>query len=286
MSQNSSQSKIKIKIGFVFTNYNNAEFTKEAVQSLYQISDDSHFYVVVVDNKSNIEDQEVLRSIEDSHTNVHVVMNDANLGYFKGMNVGIKYLRSRYKEIENIVIGNNDLLFPQGFFDSLHKILPLLKTHAVISPDVITLDKVHQNPHVIKSISQFREMIYDLYYSHYYLALFIDWVAKITKRFTDRRDEEQYQIAREIYQGFGCCYIMGPLFFENFEELWAPSFLMGEEFFLSMQLKEKNLSVYYEPAISVIHQCNGSVSKIPPKKIWEYARDAHKIYRRHVKVWK
>jgi GT2 family glycosyltransferase len=75
------------------------------------------------------------------------------------------------------------------------------------------------------------------------------------------------------------------VFFRHFEELWAPSFLMHEEYFLSKQLSDKGLSVYYEPSIKVLHRCHGAMATITSRKAWEAARAAQKIYRQHVRIF-
>ena len=79
--------------------------------------------------------------------------------------------------------------------------------------------------------------------------------------------------------------MLGPVFFRHFEELWAPTFLMHEEFFLSKQLSDKGLSVYYEPSVKVLHRCHGAMAAIAGRKAWEAARAAQKIYRQHVRVF-
>ena len=91
---------------------------------------------------------------------------------------------------------------------------------------------------------------------------------------------------RSIYQGHGSVYILGPKFFEEFGQLDAPTFMMGEEFFLSEQLKRKGYRVWYEPRIEVQHCCNGAIRSVPSKQMWERAKEAHRVYRRYVKPWK
>src|SRR5579859_5299248 len=76
-----------------------------------------------------------------------------------------------------------------------------------------------------------------------------------------------------------------PMFFRHFEELWAPTFLMHEEYFLSKQLSEKGFRVYYEPSIKVQHRCRGAMRTITGRKAWEAARSAQKVYRQHVKIF-
>jgi len=274
-----------VKIGFVFTNYNNSHFTREAIHSLYLNEEWNDSYVAVVDNNSGEEDINLLKEIKRDYPSIHLILNSENLGYFKGLNAGIEYLRSKDEKINHIVVGNNDLCFPSNFIASIHDNASKIENYAVISPNIITSDGVHQNPHVVDKVSKFREIIFDLYFSNYYLAVIIKKIAAATKRFTDRKDEEQFEIAQTIYQGCGACYILGPLFFSYFESLWAPTFLMGEELFLSRQLASKNLRLYYEPSIVVYHHCHATLEKIPSKRFWEISRESHRVYRKYVKIW-
>jgi len=272
-----------MNIGYVCTNYNNSRFTREAVRSIVASCPASR--VVVVDNKSDADDVAELKRIELDFDNVELILGDENLGYFPGLNKGIRYLRQAWPDVQFMVVGNNDLIFPPDFLAAMERNLACLCDHAVVSPDIVTVDGVHQNPHVIEAISWPRELAYDIYYSSHVLALLIAVLARMSHRITDRNDEARWEVGGPIYQGHGSCYILGPKFFEYFEELWAPTFLMGEEFFLSKQLMDKGMRVYYEPGIRVVHQYHAAVSQIPAKKMWEIARDAHKVYRRHVGIF-
>ena len=274
-----------MKIGFVCTNFNNSSYTREAIRSLID-NEDHQYYIVVVDNKSNDDDVASLREISLMFSCVHVIFNKDNIGYFRGLNVGIAYLRKMHSDIEWFVVGNNDLQFPSDFATRLAENAARLSAHAVVSPDVITVDGHHQNPHVISEISTIREVIYDLYYSNYYLGLVIYKLATMFRPVSDRRDEEQWQVPRSIYQGHGSCYLIGPRFFEQFSELWAPTFLMSEEYFLSKQLSDVGQQVYYEPSIQVVHHWHASVSMLPSKQRWLFARDAHRVYRKFVKLFR
>jgi len=274
-----------VKIGYVCTNYNNSVLSREAVSSLRRNGGGHEFWIVVVDNNSDKENVEALKKVAIEFAHVELILNQENVGYFKGLNLGIRRLRASQPDIKIMVVGNNDLVFPDDFADSVSRNLSTLEKHAVVSPDIVTLDGVHQNPHVISKIGKFREFIYNLYYANYYLAIAIRQLAKLTRSFTDRSDETQHDVAQEIYQGYGACYLLGPVFFRHFEELWAPSFLMHEEYFLSKQLSDKGFSVYYEPSIKVRHRCHGAMATITSRKAWEAARAAQKVYRQHVRIF-
>lgn len=274
-----------MNIGFVFINFNNSQYTHHVVDSIAR-SDGKHAPIVIVDNSSKSKDIESLSRIQDIYKSVHIIFNDKNVGYFPGLNIGIKYIRESFIDLKYIVVGNNDLLFPCDFVQSIERCHEDLSKYPVVSPDITMLNGTHQNPHVISGISRFREFIYDLYHLNYSLAGLIVKLSKLTHGFTDREDEQHHDIAQEIYQGYGACYILGPKFFEYFQELSAPTFLMYEEFFLAKQLEEKGFKTYYQPLIKVQHHCHASTSQLPSKKRWEFSKDAHKEYRKHIKYWR
>ncbi|HAS6158945.1 TPA: glycosyltransferase [Vibrio vulnificus] len=275
---------IKLKIGFVFTNYNNTKYTELALESISK-SDSSEAPVVIVDNSSESNCITELTKVCERFENAYLILNDENIGYFKGLNTGIAQGRKQFPEVDYWIIGNNDLSFPSNFKQQIEKCIDTLCDYPVIAPNIRTLDGVPQNPHVISRISKIREFVYDLYYSNFYLAMLIKKLADMTHSVTDRDDESFHETAMEIYQGYGACYILTPLFFKHFDELWSPTFLMYEEYFLSKQLKDKGFKTYYEPTIKIEHHWHATTFELPKKRYWELAREAHKEYRKYVKVW-
>jgi GT2 family glycosyltransferase len=272
-----------MKIGYVFTNYNNSAFTEAAVRSIAHGRDWSESSVVIVDNQSERIERDLLAELEKTFPRIHIIYNEMNIGYFPGLNIGIDHLRLTDPGIEYTVIGNNDLVFPEDFTEKIAANRDVFEKFPVISPDLVTLDGMHQNPHVTRSISRQRELIWDLYFLNYRLATAIRWVAKVTKPFTERKDYGDHGTAQPIYQGYGACYILGPVFFRLFKRLWAPTFLMGEEFYLAKQLETKSFQTYYCPGILVHHHDHATMDKVPNRKLWEISRESHKVYRKYVR---
>lgn len=270
-------------ICFIATNYNNAFYSKQYYSSL-KVSIKSNFKLIIVDNNSNEADYNDLCTLSDK-TEVVLLRSEKNVGYFAGLNIGIRYAREHYSEIRYYVVGNNDLELPLDFEQKISLCKDIFDKYPVISPRIVTLDGEEQNPHVIQGINPIREFIYDLYYANYYLACAILKLAAISARITSRKDVSKYQESQEIAQGYGACYILTPKFFDFFDELWAPTFLMYEEYFLSKQLEEKNYKVYYESRINLIHHYHASTGKLPAKFKWSLAKKAHREYRKYVKGW-
>lgn len=274
-----------MKIAYICTNYNNSQYTLAAVESLFQ-NQLHEIEVFVVDNASVDNELRLLKTFLKIYPSVQIIECPTNIGYFNGLNVGLKALRLKRPDIEWAIVGNNDLDFHPNFCSTLQNNISDLEVHSVISPDVLTLDGQHQNPHVISKISRIREVFYDLYYANYYLGQLIYKLAKLFPRLSKRSDEKKWEVAQSIYQGHGSCYVLGPRFFRQFKEFWAPTFMMSEEFFLSKQLEESGEQVWYEPKLRVVHKWHGALEKLPSRKRWSMARDAHLEYRKYVKVFK
>lgn len=273
-----------MKIGYVCTNYNNSSFTTVAATTL--LANAGHeIAVVVVDNGSDEQNKLELRELATAKPDVDVIFSAENAGYFRGLNVGIRHLRETQPSIEWMVIGNNDLEFSPDFGDLLESNAARWRGHAVVSPDIVTVDGQHQNPHVISHISKVREIVYDVYFSNYYIGLLTQKLANALRPISDREDEQHWETAQPICQGHGSCYLLGPRFFEQFDELWAPTFMMSEEYFLAKQLMDVGQRVYYDPAIRVTHHWHASLAKLPSRHRWELARAAHSEYRKYVKIF-
>ena len=272
-----------MKLAYICTNYNNSSFTLTAVDSLVR-NLNHDIEVFVVDNASVEDEVRKLRPLLQKYSFVHIIENPSNVGYFSGLNVGLVALRENRPDIEWVIVGNNDLEFPVDFCDKLQKNMARLGAYSVISPDIVTPEGGHQNPHVIERISTLRKILYDLYHSNYYLGLLIYRLAKQFPFISRRKDTDEWKIPNPIYQGHGSCYVLTPKFFKQFVKLWAPTFMMAEEFFLQIQLKSVGEKVYYDPCIRVMHSWHGSLVNLPSRRKWEIARDAHYEYKKHIKV--
>ena len=271
-----------MRYGYVCTNFNNSHLTMKAIETLMGNAVRPEI-VVVVDNKSTPDEAAMLKAIKERFDCVRILLNPENVGYFSGLNLGLDAVRS--EDLDCCIVGNNDLEFPTGFGEQLATVIRDRASDPVISPYIETLDGFPQNPHVVSGISRARELMYDLYYSNFSIARLVRMIAKVSHRVSDRTDEQAFGVSQYIYQGHGSCYVLTRKFFEEFGSLWAPTFMMSEEYFLSKQLSDAGYQVYYDARITVQHRCNGSIQAIPARRAWGMARDAHRVYRRYVKPW-
>ncbi|BDT72839.1 hypothetical protein os4_23840 [Comamonadaceae bacterium OS-4] len=268
-----------MKIGFTFTNYNNSRLSIQAAHSIAAHHGDCEYQIVLVDNASTEDERRILAEPGALPPDCTVLWSPKNVGYFDGLNLGITALWDNSTHYDAIVIGNNDLVFESSFFEGMRRRTEAFARHSVVSPDIITLDHEHQNPHVISSVSRFREIIWDLYFSSFWLSQLIGWFARLARSLVGRKDHQAHAHEGPISQGYGACYILTPRFFQNYRLLWSPGFLMGEEFYLARQLASHGEQMYYVPDIPVQHHDHATVSKLPSKRLWEMTRQYHHIYR-------
>ena len=135
---------------YVCVNYNNSRVTINAVDSFLESCRNAK--CVVIDNASNSDDLVVLKERYANDVNVILLGSDTNVGYFSGLNIGLRYINSENLEYDVVVIGNNDLIFPKLFYQELLNKEELFARYLVVSPNITTSDGVKQNPHVINDI--------------------------------------------------------------------------------------------------------------------------------------
>jgi GT2 family glycosyltransferase len=275
-----------MKVGYVCTNYNNSAVTRQAIESLRAGTRWEDVEIVVVDNRSNDGDVAALEAMGREFPRVELVLNPENVGYFRGLNIGIRRLRRRFPGIDHVIVGNNDLVFPPTFIETMQRHREVFDTWAVVAPDLVTLDGVHQNPHVLFPVGAFRRFIWDLHYLSYPIALLVLRAAALAGNLMLRPERaptsELYKRPGPILMGIGACYLLGPRFFEHFDRLCAPTFLMAEEAFLSEQLKTIGQMPYYDPRFTLVHHDHATMARLPGRRVWEISRDGYHIYRRYL----
>ena len=222
------------KIAFVCVDFNGIEYTRELCESLERQSGcDVEFslYCLVVDNSTDADASKNLQKMLASNEISFYYSAGGNLGYFGGLNAGLKKLS--LDDWDYIVICNNDLVFDELFCRNLVSSEYPNNVYA-ICPDVVTSDNYHQNPHVLKKINWLRRLKYDLYFSNFYIAQSLLSILKFFRPV--KNPTVQYKNACEIHMGIGACYVLTKSFLKVFENLHYPHFLYGEEAFFSNQI--------------------------------------------------
>jgi len=107
-------------VAVVTLNYNGSSFLQECIDSILD-SDYSNFKVIVVDNGSKDNSLELLERLYGSNDKVIVLKNKKNLGYSKGMNVGLDYGFNNL-EADFCLVMNNDTFLDRQAISALVEI--------------------------------------------------------------------------------------------------------------------------------------------------------------------
>jgi len=265
-------------INFVCVNFNNSTYTEKLCKSLdAQIGKGVDFSICcfVVDNSTDNQDAGRLERYCETIDWVDYIRSRENLGYFRGLNLGLQKVAN--KTSQYVVICNNDLTYEPSFCQKL-----FAKKYSdnifVICPDVISTDGVHQNPHHLNRLSFFEKLWFDLYYSHYYIALLLSFIKRLIVSHLSPKRHVPLS-SKEINQGVGACYILTPKFFFCCGELYFPFFLFGEEACLSWQVHSSGGILWFDPDLHVSHSAHETVSLLPKRITYEFARDSYWGYR-------
>jgi len=98
------------KISVIVLTYNNLDLTKACLQSLIERSDYPNLEIIVVDNASGDGTPAFLDEFGQAHTAAKVILNEDNIGFAAGNNIGLAAATGDY-----LVLLNNDTVVTRGW---------------------------------------------------------------------------------------------------------------------------------------------------------------------------
>ncbi len=99
------------QLDIIIVSYNTAEYTKRAIQSVYDQTKVTEFNIIVVDNNSPDNSVAVIR---DNFPDITLIESKQNLGFAGGVNLGAKATDSDY-----ILLLNPDTIILEGAIDKI-----------------------------------------------------------------------------------------------------------------------------------------------------------------------
>lgn len=111
-------------VSIVVLTYNNWSFSRDCLQSVRAWSDYPNLEIIVVDNGSGDATPEQLAQLQRLDHRFRVILNDENLGFPAGNNIGLRAARGEY-----VILLNNDTVVTHGWVRDL--IRPLQRDPAI-----------------------------------------------------------------------------------------------------------------------------------------------------------
>ena len=270
-----------MKYYFIAVNYNGFEHSKNFINNVILFKAEYDIRVIIVDNNSRSEDLSNLETYIKGIDCIELVSIKENLGYFGGLNEGLK--RVERSDDVTVIIGNNDITFDADFIKA-YEMMSIHDSVFVIAPYVITKDGQLQNPLVIEKVGRIEKFKNRIYFSNYYIGQLIKFLYRCMFRRTHKPKLNNLDVHRimKIKRGIGAVYVLTPNFLKSIKLLDDRVFLWGEEVLFSKQVEESGGEIFYNPNMKVEHHESATVSLIDDRKKYEMVKRSYSIYRKHL----
>jgi GT2 family glycosyltransferase len=257
-----------MSIGFVVLHYQTIDDTKACIKSIVDKIDTDDYIITIVDNGSPNKTGSLLQNEFAGEKKIKVIINDKNLGFAKGLNSGIEYLR-KLRDFDFIALVNNDTeIIGNNWYSKIVEKYNEYKFH-ILGPDIISLDgENHSNP-VERQLNNIEDLNKLIKYKKRMLLsnyLFIDSTIRFIKEYIKKTINYKSRIQKKIphdvidVQLQGSCFILSKLFFEKRNGLYSNTFLYFEEAILRYFADVDNMKMMYTPDIVILHKEGGSTN--------------------------
>ena len=238
-------------VAVVTLNYNGSSFLQECIDSILD-SDYSNFKVIVVDNGSQDKSLELLERLYGSNDKVIILKNKKNLGYSKGMNVGLDYGFNNL-EADFCLVMNNDT-----FLDK-HAINALVEVAQKDEKIGFVTGKVYYayNPNVFQTVGKKSDPVL------------------INGGHIGRREVDKGQYDRDCELDF-CDDIFWLVSKELYQKTggYDPEFFLeAEDFDWQLRAKKYGFKIMYSHKAKLWHKESMTIGKSSPLKAYYDARN-------------
>ena len=269
-----------MKLSIIIVNYNTYTLTKQTIDSVLEKKLPFEYEIMLVDNASM--DDSMVKLQEDykdiiGEELLKIILNDANLGFAKANNIGMRKSRGEY-----ILLLNSDTYVVEDCLQQCMQYIERYNTEGtiqgekerkigalgckVILPDG-TLDHACKRGFPTPKASLY-----------YFLKL-------------HKKDKEKYGLYDALYLGedeigevdclMGAFMLMPREALDKVGLLDEDFFMYGEDIDLCYRIKEGGYKIMYYPEASIIHYKGGSSKKRRTKVIYDFHNAMWIFYKKH-----
>jgi len=256
------------KIGLVILNFLTYNDTYESIKTLSEkLVKDINLEIFVVDNATNdVKYNELKSKISrlDMNFTIQYLASKENLGFARGMNVGID--KAREDKCNFVICSNNDIIYKQSIdFNEFIERYNMDTFIAAIGPKILNPDDENQNPYMIKNKekSDLKKLIKQK-------IVFTNPIGKIVffffgyknAFFQKRKKVVTETSSQSAYALHGSFMVFTPSYFKYYENLDPNTFLYNEELILAERIRQNNLKMFYLNKLTVMHKDDSSTNEM------------------------
>lgn len=250
-----------LNIAVIVLNYVNYHETIDCVNSILEQTY-KNFKIIIVENGSQNESFSILNDLFGNNPLIKILKNDINLGFAKGNNIGIRYVRKELKA-DFIFILNSDTVLNKSLFEEVRN-LNIEKDVAVFSPTVMNdLYKIQDPTIQVNDIRRYT--IGSILYLNYVLIRCLPLIRFFYKKYSDFKKRKVINNSQNVgnilykHSLHGSAFFLTPLFFKYYSNPYPKTFLYWEEINLIWYLHKVGLRSSVYPTSPVLHKESKSV---------------------------
>lgn len=256
------------QVDIVLVSYNTAEYTKRAIQSVYDETQETDFTIIMVDNNSKDNSVEL---IAKEFPKVKIIQTGTNLGFAGGVNIGAKASNSEY-----VLLLNPDTVILDKAIDKL--VTYARKTSSAGIWGGITLNNdLTLNPNNARARLSTRTLLFS--------ALGLSKVFNNSCIFNhdnygcwDRKSE------REVDVITGCFFLTPRILWEELEGLDETFFMYAEEADYCIRAIKKGYQPRVTPDARIIHHGGVSETNLSGKML-KLLKGKAELINKHAGIW-
>lgn len=257
------------QLDIVIVSYNTAEYTKRAIESVYQQTKETTFNLIVVDNNSPDHSVEL---IQQNFPDVHLIESKNNLGFAGGVNLGANVAHSDY-----ILLLNPDTLILDRAIDKLMLFADQTPT-ANIWGGVTLNNDLSLNPNNARAQLSFETLLFR--------ALGLSKLFRNSCFFNhDNYGCWDRKSVREVDVITGCFFLTTRSLWNTLEGLDDTFFMYAEEADYCIRAIQKGHQPIVTPHAKLIHHGGVSEANFSEKMI-KLLKGKSELINKHIPKWK
>jgi hypothetical protein len=239
-------------------NYNGKHLLEESIPS-YLYNNYENFKVVVIDNGSK--DGSVEWVIKN-YPEVKLLVNDKNLGYSGGFNVGLDYAFNE-KGSKYALVSNNDVRADKNIIQSLINLAEQKDNVGFVTGKVFYYDK----PNILHTVGK----RYDpFWWNGGHIGM-------------HQMDKGQYDVDRELDWCDDIYWLVSKKVYDDVGGYDTEFFLQAEDFDWQARAKKAGYKLYFSHHAKLWHKTSSTLGQDSPFKAYFDARNALIVHMRHRK---
>lgn len=261
------------KIVFVILHYYTITDTIKCVNSIKDNINNDECEIIIVDNASPNQTGEELKEMYKNIENIHVIINEKNLGFARGNNIGFLYAKEKLKAEYIILLNNDTIILQKNFLELVVQEFNESK-FAVMGPKIL-LPNNEINPLILElpDFKIIQKQLFDIRLDLITNYLWINGLYKnlrqgikkvlIKLKFKTNNKNIKENSIDEKHENIvlhGSFLIFSKEYIERFDGLDDRTFLYREEELLAIRLKKNNLKSIYNPQIEILHNEDGATN--------------------------